>query len=129
MSKAWSRDIELDLGTFGKSKACHALADMMNKNVIAVYEKHRVLSFISTAIHEYKAVATIKHSGVRTTIMYRSRDLFAKRISEMPYPANFLSFMANVNNYLANKYLKEADWTIAPYKGEESRSSATQPAR
>jgi hypothetical protein len=108
MSRSWSRNIELDPGTFGNTPACHILVDMMNNDVIPVFEKHRVLSFLTaTVVREYKGIASIKDHGVRISLMYRSRDAFVKRINLMPYPKTFLSFLRNVVYGMARKYLEE----------------------
>jgi len=110
MSKSWAREMELSPGTFGNSPACHVLVDMMNHDVIPTKEKHRVLSFItSTVIREYKAIGSITDPGIRTSIMWRSRDDFVKRINAMPYPQNFVTFLRNVIYHLARKYLNEAN--------------------
>lgn len=116
MSKAWSKDMTLNPGTFGGTVACHVLVDMMNHDVIPIKEKHRVLSFINaTVIREYRAIATITDHGVRSSLMFRSRDLFVERINAMPYPKTFLSFFRNVVKGMSRKYLDEAksqdlDW-------------------
>lgn len=112
MSKAWSRDMELDPGTFGGSPACHVVVDMMNHNVIPVFEKHRVLSFINSATFDFKCVADIEHPGVRERIMFMMRDHFYDRIGKMPYPEKFNSLLKNVINHHARRYLKEATRTV-----------------
>ena len=114
MSKAWSRDMELDPGTFGGSPACHVVVDMMNRNVIPAFEKHRVLAFINSAIFEFKCIADIKRFGVRERVMFMMRDHFYDRISQMPYPEKFNSHLKNVINHHAKRYLKEVARTVAP---------------
>jgi hypothetical protein len=96
MAKAWSKDMVLDSGTFGGTRACHVLVDMMNNNVISVFEKHRVLSFIQNAIHHFNNVATIEDLGVRNYTMSLIKRDFLNRINDMPYPPKFNSFLRNV---------------------------------
>jgi hypothetical protein len=115
MSKSWSRDMDLSPGTFGNSPACHILVDLMNKGVIKVYDKHRVLSFISTASLEFKAIATIQNAGVRGKVMWRSRDYYTDRVDkELSHlPLLFVNLLKNVINHLVKRYLKEATRTVA----------------
>src|SRR5271170_7449106 len=120
MSKAWSKDVVLNPGTFGGTPACHIVVDMMNHDVISVFEKHRVLSFITYCTIAFKAVADIKHTGFRERFMFMMRDEFYKKIDTMPYPEKFNSFLKNVVNHHCRRNLKEAARTIAP-QGEESR--------
>lgn len=111
MSKAWTKDIKIDPGTFGGSRACHILVEMMNENLIPIYEKHRVLAFINSMNIEFKAIATIKTSGrhhVRETVMLRSRDFYLERIEKMSYPLMFRTVLMNVVHYKCRKFLKEA---------------------
>lgn len=108
MSKAWSKDMLLDPGTFGGSPACHVLVDMMNNNVIAVSDKHRVLSFINDCTWQFKWIATIKEYGVKERTMVLTRDHLFERITQMPYPEKFNSHLKNVINHHFRRYLKEA---------------------
>jgi len=107
MSLPWSRDMQLDPGTFGGSPACHVLVDMMNKNVIPVQEKHRVLSFISGTILHFKAISAIKERGIRARVMVLLKNDLFSRIDQMPYPAHFNSYLKNVVNHHFRRYLKE----------------------
>lgn len=115
MSKSWSRDMKLSPGTFGGSPACHILVDMLNNNAVKVYDKHRILSFISTLTLECIAIATIKDAGYREKIMFRSRDFYLERINKemTAYPVFVVNLIKNVTEYLCRKYLKEAARTIA----------------
>ena len=116
MSRAWTKDIKLDPGTFGGSPACHILVDMMNHDLIPIYEKHRVLSLINSIIVEFKAIATIKSAerrDVRETVMLRSRDFYLERIKKMAYPLIFRTVLMNVVHYKCKKFLKEAVQTVA----------------
>lgn len=108
MSKAWSKDILVDPGTFGGSPACHIIADMMNQNVISVFEKHRVLSFINDAIYQFKWIGTIKDTGVKERAMVLMRDDLFARIDKMDYHPKFLSHLKNVITYHFRRFLKEA---------------------
>src|SRR5271154_7148448 len=108
MSKAWSKDMQLDPGTFGGSPACHVLVDMMNNNFIAVSEKHRVLSFINNATYQFKWLATVKEYRVKERAMLLMRDDLYQRIKLMPYPEKFNSHLKNVITHHFRRYLKEA---------------------
>ena len=108
MSKAWSKDMELDPGTFGGSPACHILVDMMNHNVIPVMEKHRVLSFISNVIYHFKELSKVEARGVRIRVMVLMKEDYFAKIDQMPYPAKFNSYLRNVVAYYFRRYLKEA---------------------
>jgi hypothetical protein len=107
MSKAWSRDMQLDPGTFGGSPACHVLVDMMNNNIIPVFEKHRVLSFINRATNDFKWISLIPHVGVKNRAMAMMRDSFYERIDKMPYPEKFNSYLKNVITHHFRRYLRE----------------------
>ncbi len=107
MSKAWSKDMKLDPGTFGGSPACHILVDMMNNNLIPVAEKHRVLSFINDATYQFKWLSTVQEYGVKERSMVLMRDDLFNRIDKMPYPAKFNSHLKNVITHHFRRYLKE----------------------
>lgn len=108
MSLPWSRNMKLDPGTFGGSPACHVLVDMMNNDVIPVQEKHRVLSFINSAIIHFQALSDIKSYGIRSYAMNLMRDdLFAK-IDRMAYPEKFNSHLKNVLTHHLRRYLNGA---------------------
>ena len=113
MTKASNKkEIVLSPGTFGSSPACHILVDMMNKNMISLKEKHRVLALITAIIYEFKAISTIKSSDkrhdVREAIMLRSRDYYLERVEKMPYPLIFRTHLMNVIHHKCRKFLKEA---------------------
>ena len=108
MSKAWSKDMVLDSGTFGGSPACHILVDMMNNNLISVAEKHRVLSFINDATYQFKWLSTVKDYGVKERSMTLMRDHLLSRVDLMPYPPKFNSHLKNVITHHFRRYLKEA---------------------
>jgi hypothetical protein len=107
MSKAWSKDMILDCGTFGRSPACHILVDMMNNNVISVFEKHRVLSFVNDAIYQFKWLSTVQEYGVKERAMTLMRDHLLSRVDQMPYPAKFNSHLKNVITHHFRRFLKE----------------------
>lgn len=108
MSKAWTKDIILDPGTFGNSKACHVLVDMMNNNEISVYEKHRVLSLINTMVHTFTSVSYIPHENVREKTNRMWLDIYLAKIEQCYYPTKFKTFYKNVAYYLSRKYLRGA---------------------
>lgn len=109
MSKGQNRDIWVDPTTFGASKACRILADMMNQNVISTYEKHKVLSFISHVIHKFHGTSYIPvdvYPEVREQVMLLVRDDFLARADKMPYPPKFITFLKNVICYQHNSIIK-----------------------
>ena len=106
MSRAWSRYMVLGPGTFGETKACHILVDMMNNNVISVFEKHRVLSFITDAIFKFNGIATIEESSVREHAMALMKEHYFSSIARMSYPDKFRSFLKNVINHHSRRALE-----------------------
>lgn len=106
MAKAFSKDMKLDLGTFGGTKACHILVEMMNQDVIPVFEKHRVLSFIADATLKFNGVATITTQSIRHQAMCLMKDYYLNRIGGMSYPEKFKSFLRNVINHHSRRALK-----------------------
>lgn len=108
MAKAFSRDMKLDLGTFGGTKACHILVDMMNKDVIPIREKHRVLAFINDATLKFNGVATIATESIRHQAMCLMKEFYIGRIESMPYPEKFKSYLRNVINHHSRRALKGA---------------------
>lgn len=113
MSKVYTRDICIDPRTFGGSKACEILADMMNENIINTFEKHKTLSFINSVIYQFNAVAYIPYEGVRMKAMTLIRDEILLRVDKMGYPIKFINFLKNVINHHYRRALKGADRIIA----------------
>ena len=105
MSKAWSKDVVVDPGTFGGTRACHVLAEMMNHNVIPVFEKHRVLSFLNDATVQFKWITTIPFKPVRERSMILMLEDLLDRIEAMDYSPKFKSYMANVVHHMYRKNL------------------------
>jgi len=107
MSKAWTKDIKIDPGTFGGSRACHILVEMMNENLIPIYEKHRVLAFINSINIEFKAIETIQsppvHAGIKESLLNRSKNHYLDRVKEMDYPEVFKTLLNNVIHYRFKK--------------------------
>lgn len=109
MSKACSKDIWVDPHTFGSSRACEILADMMNKDHISIYEKHRVLHFINEAIYQFHWVSSIKEKSVKERTVTLVRNDFFNRISNMIYSDKFKSYLRNV---ISHHYRKHIDLKI-----------------
>ena len=107
MSKAWSKDIRVEPHTFGGTKACEVLADMLNNNVIPIYEKHRVLSFINSFTCYAKNAGTIQHQGTRNKIMSLLLKEYLERVDAMPYPNKMKSFLRNVLHHHCRKNLED----------------------
>ena len=114
MGKSFSRDMVLNPGTFGGTPACHILVDILNANVVRVGDKHRILSFITTATYNFKWLSVIPQEGVKYRAMTLMRDEFYSRIDTWTYPEKVKSLTKNVVNHHYRRYLKEAAWTIAP---------------
>ena len=108
MSRPWSKDIVVDKGTFGSTKACHVLADMMNQNMIEIYEKHKVLSLINDATVCFKNLAMVPHPGIRQRVMMTSRELYYQNIDRRPYPQIFKDHFKNVINAICMKNLEKS---------------------
>ena len=109
MSRAWSKDIYVEPHTFGGTKACEVLADMMNQNLIPVYEKHRVLAFINMATCQFKGVSTLSDRRVKNPVLSLVRDNILSKIDLMPYPPKFLSYLKNV---IAHHYRKALERVV-----------------
>ena len=104
------KDMIVEKNTFGKSKACHILAQMMNDNVISIYEKHRVLSHIVKITNTFRNISPIPDKGTRERTFEMWRDFTLSKIDELDelaYPAKFKTFYKNVVFYLYRKYLFE----------------------
>src|SRR6266496_3892610 len=99
MAKVYARDVYVDPHTFGGSRACEVLADMMNQNVINTFEKHKILSFINSVINQFNGVAYIPYVGIRIKAMNLIRDEILSRTDKMSYPIKFISFLKNVINH------------------------------
>ena len=105
MSLPVSRDMELDPGTFGGSPACHVLVDMLNKNVVPIRDKHKILSFINKATWHFKCLSVIEDQSVKTRAMTLVKaDIFAN-VEKMPYPDKFKSYLKNVIYHHFRRYL------------------------
>lgn len=105
-NKSLDPNRKIDAGTFGKTPACHALVDMMNRDLIATAQKPKVLNLIEKISIEFREIASIKNASVRETLLHRSKDYYVDRIDKMPCPERFLSLMKNVVHYLCTKNLK-----------------------
>lgn len=107
MSKAWSKDINISINTFGGTDACHILAEMMNNNVIPVYEKHRVLSFIHKSIHIYKKSSQISDYPTKCYVLKLIKNDLINQVKTMPYNEKFLCYLNNVIMYYYRKFLEK----------------------
>lgn len=106
MSKAWSRDVWVDPHTFGGTKACEVLADMLNNNVVGIYDKHRILAFITDVTIQFKYISYIPHSSVRERSMLLMKEDLFKRIENMEYGIKVKSYIKNV---VAHHYRKNLE--------------------
>lgn len=106
MSTPYSKDVKLDPGTFGASPACHVLVDMMNKNFIAIGDKHKVLSFVNDANTQMKWISTISYKPAMERALSLLREDLITRASQMPYEAKFKTYLKNVICYFYKKTLR-----------------------
>ena len=106
MSKAWSRDVWVDPHTFGGTRACEVLADMLNNDVVPIYEKHRILAFITDATVQFKYIGCIPIASVRERSMTLMREDLFKRIDNYEYGAKVKSYIKNV---IAHHYRKNLE--------------------
>lgn len=117
MSLPVSRDMVLDPGTFGGSRACHVIVDMMNKGMIPVRDKHKVLSLINDINICAKHLSEIRHVGVRSQMMKLAQDHYIQAVNTREsYPEKFKSHLKNVVNSIFRKSEERAmrvDRTIA----------------
>jgi hypothetical protein len=116
MSTVRSRkpDCILNPGTFGGTKACHHLVDMMNANVVPPFEKRRILSLIASATYNFKWLSIIPEFGVKYRTMTLMRDDIYARIEKWTYDEKVKSLTRNVINHHYRRYVEEAAWAIAP---------------
>lgn len=106
MSKAWSKDIWVDPHTFGGTKACEVLADMLNQNVVPPYEKHRILSFLNDITQQFKYTAYIPLDSVRVRAMLLLKDDIFRRIDRMTYSPKIKSYLKNIASHHYRKNLE-----------------------
>jgi hypothetical protein len=108
MSLPVSRDMVLDPGTFGGSKVCHVIVDMMNHGVISIREKHKVLSLINDVNIGAKYLSEVSHPGVRNHAMRLTQEHYIAVIDKKDYPDKFKSHLKNVINSIFKKNLVKA---------------------
>lgn len=90
------KDMIIEPHTFGGTKACEVLADLMNQNIISSREKHRTLSFINKASRMYNGACQIVDKNTRYSVIHLiSKDL-SNKISVMSYPYKYISYLKNV---------------------------------
>lgn len=107
MSKAWTKDIYIDPGTFGGSRACHVLADMLNNNVIPIYEKHRVLAFLNKSNIVFKNLTTIPDRQIRIQSFEMWKRTLLNQVAQFNYPIKIKSYISNVLFHSYRKNLGE----------------------
>jgi len=107
MSKAWTKDIYVDPGTFGGSRACHVLADMLNNNVIPIYEKHRVLAFLNRVNIVFINLSDIPDRKIRIQSFEMWKKELLNQVSLFNYPTKIKSYMSNVLLHSYRKNLGE----------------------
>lgn len=100
MSKAWSRDLFLDKNTFGSSKACHILVDLMNQNEIQTYQKHKVLSFLHQLRCDIKQTNLLKNQIFKRKILNLLLNESLQKIDNMNFSVKFTTFLKNVTHYM-----------------------------
>jgi hypothetical protein len=106
MSRAWSKDICIEPHTFGGTKACEVLADMMNQDIVPAYEKHRTLAFINKASRMFNGATEISDKNTRNSVIELvNRDIMDK-IKSMTYPPKYISYLRNVMTHYYRKALE-----------------------
>lgn len=106
MSKAWSKDMVIEPHTFGGTKACEVLADLMNQNIVSAYEKHRTLAFINKGIRMYHGASYIPDQDTRNNVINLIKVDINSKISLMPYPIKYISYLKNVMAHYYRKALE-----------------------
>lgn len=105
MKKTTPPDLWVDPGTFGGTKACHILADMMNKD-LNTYQKRKILSFFDDVNMQFKWISTIEYKPVRDrTMVLMLRELESK-VEVLNYPTKFKSFAKNIVKYIYRKNMR-----------------------
>lgn len=66
--------MNLKLDTFGKSKACANLAQIINESQVSIFEKRKILAFINRANTIFKQISYIKDPKVKKHILRLVRD-------------------------------------------------------
>lgn len=108
MSKKYTVKLNLKPDTFGNSKACFVLVDMMNQGMIDIVAQHKILSLINNLCIKAKAVATINHTNIRATTLDLVKQQHLKLIDLMPYEMKFKSHLKNVVHYIFNRAWEES---------------------
>jgi len=108
MSKKFTVKLNLRPDTFGNSKACFVLIDMMNQGIIDIRSQHKVLSFINNACIKSKAVATITNTNIRGTTLDLVKQQYLKLVDNMPFELKFNTHLKNVVHYIFNRAWEES---------------------
>ena len=107
MSGTWSKDMYVEPHTFGNTKACEILADMMNNNIVSAYEKHRTLAFINKASRMYNGAFQIPDKNIRNSIFELINKDVMNKINMMSYSPKYISYLKNVMIYYYRKFLEK----------------------
>lgn len=108
MSKAWSKDIWVDPHTFGGTRACEILADMLNQNAVIGYEKHRIISFLNRAAIRLKMTATVYDNKTREYLLILVRNDLLNRVDQMKYPIDVITHLKNILHHYYRKHLEKS---------------------
>lgn len=65
MSKSFSKNLHIDLHTFGNTKACEILAEMMNQGVVSVYNRNKTLSFLNKVSSVFHSIIQISKTLIK----------------------------------------------------------------
>lgn len=108
MAKKYTVKLNLKPDTFGNSKACFVVVEMMNEGIIDLRAQHKVLSFINNICIQSKAVATITNLNIRATTLNLVKRQYLKSIDLMPYDLKFNTHLKNVVHYVFNRAWEES---------------------
>lgn len=100
----------LDPTTFGKSKACLVLVDLINQKLISQRKERKLLCLINRAALEFKLISNIPDSRAPSKIMDLVRCDFLNKIDRLGLPLKMSTFTKNVITYHADKNLKKIEF-------------------
>lgn len=93
--------------TFGKSKVCVVLADMINSEEFTDHQKHKILSFIGHFINIFKQLSKVKDRATKQYVLNVVKSDFVNKAKMMPYDKKFCTHLQNVIVLYYRKYLNE----------------------
>lgn len=101
-----TKEVWVEPHTFGGSKACEALADMINGDILTTPAKHKLLKLINCINHRAIDISFIPNKSTRIFIMSLIKQHYCSIVKEKNYPIKIQSYLYNVINYICHKYLE-----------------------